>query len=203
MEKYYLAIDIGASSGRHILAHMEDGKMVLEELYRFPNKMTEHQGEKVWDTDRLFAEIMAGMKKCKQIGKIPVSMGIDTWAVDFVLLDREDKIIGNATAYRDDRTAGMDEKVYAVIPEKELYKRTGIQKQIFNTIYQLMALKQRHPEQLAQAEKLLMIPDYFNFLLTGKSVTEYTNATTTQLVSPGTKEWDKNLISRLGYPEKI
>ena len=119
MEKYYLAIDIGASSGRHILAHMEDGKMVLEELYRFPNKMTEHQGEKVWDTDRLFAEIMAGMKKCKQIGKIPVSMGIDTWAVDFVLLDREDKIIGNATAYRDDRTAGMDEKVYAVIPDKE------------------------------------------------------------------------------------
>ncbi|GFI69184.1 L-Rhamnulokinase [Lachnospiraceae bacterium] len=203
MEKYYLAIDIGASSGRHILAHMKDGKMVLEELYRFPNKMTEHQGEKVWDTDRLFAEIMTGMKKCKQMGKIPVSMGIDTWAVDFVLLDKEDKIIGNATAYRDDRTAGMDEKVYAVITEKELYKRTGIQKQIFNTIYQLMALKQRHPEQLAQAEKLLMIPDYFNFLLTGKSVTEYTNATTTQLVSPGTKEWDKNLISRLGYPEKI
>lgn len=203
MEKYYLAIDIGASGGRHMLAHMEGGRMVLEEIYRFPNGMTEHQGGKVWDTDRLFSEIMTGMKKCKEIGKIPVSMGIDTWAVDFVLLDKEDKMIGNAVAYRDDRTVGMDEKVYEVIPEKELYERTGIQKQIFNTIYQLMALKEKHPEQLAKAEKMLMLPDYFNFLLTGKCVTEYTNATTTQLVSPKTKEWDMDLISRLGYPEKI
>ena len=182
---------------------MEAGRMVLEEIYRFPNGMTEHQGEKIWDTDRLFTEIMAGMKKCKEMGKTPVSMGIDTWAVDFVLLDKEDKVIGNATAYRDDRTAGMDEKVYELIPEAELYKKTGIQKQIFNTIYQLMALKQNHPEQLGQAEKLLMIPDYFNFLLTGKCVTEYTNATTTQLVSPETKEWDMDLISRLGYPDRI
>lgn len=203
MEKYYLAIDIGASSGRHILSHMEGGRMVLEEIYRFPNGMTEHQGAKVWDTERLFTEILAGMKKCKEMGKIPVSMGIDTWAVDFVLLDKEDKVIGSATAYRDDRTVGMDEKVYELVPEKELYERTGIQKQIFNTIYQLMALKQKQPEQLERAKKMLMIPDYFNFLLTGKCVTEYTNATTTQLVSPETKDWDRDLIDRLGYPQEI
>lgn len=98
MEKYYLAIDIGASSGRHILAHMEDGKMAIEEIYRFPNGMVEKQGQKIWDIDALFEEIKTGMKKCKDIGKLPVSVGIDTWAVDFVLLDGENKRIGNAVA---------------------------------------------------------------------------------------------------------
>ena len=203
MEKYYLAIDIGASSGRHILAHMEDGKMVLEELYRFPNKMTEHQGEKVWDTDRLFAEIMAGMKKCKQIGKIPVSMGIDTWAVDYVLLDKENQILGDTAGYRDSRTNGMDDKVYETISLSALYARTGIQKQIFNTIYQLMAVKEFHPEYLEQAESILMIPDYFDFLLTGVKKMEYTNATSTQLVDPRTNDWDYELIDMLGYHSKM
>lgn len=203
MEKYYLAVDIGASSGRHMLAHREDGKIVLEEIYRFPNGMDMRQGEKVWDADRLFAEIKTGMKKCKELNKIPVSMGIDTWAVDFVLLDKEDKRIGNAVAYRDDRTAGMDAEVYKLIPEEELYGRTGIQKQIFNTVYQLMALKQKQPEYLEKADKLLMIPDYFHYLLTGKAVTEYTNATTTQLVSPQSKDWDRELIEKSGYPVSI
>lgn len=128
MKKYYLAIDIGASSGRHILSHLEDGKMVLEEIHRFPNGMIEKQGQKVWDIDALFEEIKTGMKKCKELGKIPVSVGIDTWAVDFVLLDGEDRRIGNAVAYRDDRTKNMDKKVYELIDEKDLYGRTGIQK---------------------------------------------------------------------------
>lgn len=203
MEQYYLAIDIGASSGRHILAHMEDGKMVLEEIHRFPNGMVEQDGELVWEVERLFAEIKAGMKKCKEIGKIPVSVGIDTWGVDFVLLDKDGNRIGNAVAYRDGRTKGMDEEVYKVIPEEELYGRTGIQKQMFNTIYQLMALKKKKPEQLAQAETLLMIPDYFHYLLTGKAAEEYTNATTGQLVSPVTKDWDMEMIEKLGYPKKI
>ncbi len=202
-EKYYLAIDIGASSGRHILAHKENGKIVLEEIYRFSNGMTEEQGEKVWNVSRLFAEMKTGMRKCKELGKIPASVGIDTWAVDFVLLDKDDERIGNAVAYRDDRTNGMDEGVYEIISEKELYGRTGIQKQPFNTIYQLMALKKKHPMQLQRAAKMMMIPDYFNFLLTGISVTEYTNATTTQLVSPKTKDWDRELISKLGYPLQI
>ena len=203
MEKYYLAIDIGASSGRHILSHMEDGKMVLEEIHRFPNGMVEKQGQKVWDIDALFGEIKTGMKKCRELGKIPVSVGIDTWAVDFVLLDREDRLIGDAVAYRDNRTKNMDEKVYEMIDEKELYSRTGIQKQLFNTVYQLMALKEKNPDVLQRAEKLLMIPDYFHFLLTGNTAAEYTNATTTQLVNAITNDWDWELIERLGYPQFI
>ena len=203
MSNYYLAVDIGASSGRHILSHMVDGKIVLEEMYRFPNGMTDRDGEKVWDVDQLFKEILAGMKKCKEAGKAPVSMGIDTWGVDFVLLDENDQRIGNAVAYRDSRTKDMDRKVYEVISEEELYARTGIQKQLFNTIYQLQALKEKKPEQLKQARALLMIPDYFHFLLTGKKAQEYTNATTGQLVDPETKNWDYELLERLGYPEEI
>ena len=130
-------------------------------------------------------------------------MGIDTWAVDFVLLDEADRMIGNAVGYRDSRTSGMDEKVYEIISEEKLYERTGIQKQIFNTIYQLMAVKKQNPDALEQAQTLLMIPEYFNFLLTGKKAAEYTNATTTQLVSPETKDWDMELIEKLGYPKKI
>lgn len=203
MHTYYLAVDIGASSGRHILGHLENGKMILEEIHRFPNGMTEQNGNLCWDVDQLFAEIIAGMKKCKAAGKIPTSMGIDTWAVDYVLLDKDNQRIGNAVGYRDGRTKGADEKVYEIIPEAELYGKTGIQKQIFNTIYQLAAVKRDHPDDLEKAEMLLMIPEYFNFLLTGKAAAEYTNATTTQLVNPDTKDWDFALIEKLGYPKRI
>lgn len=203
MATYYLAVDIGASSGRHMLSHMEDGRIILEEIYRFPNGMVEKDGEKVWDVDRLFAEILTGMKKCTELGKIPVSMGIDTWGVDFVLLDENDERIGNAVAYRDGRTRDMDDEVYQVVSEDVLYGRTGIQKQLFNTIYQLMALKVKQPEYLEKANALLMIPDYFHFLLTGKRAQEYTNATTGQLMNPDTKDWDYKLIDQLGYPRKI
>lgn len=201
--QYYLAVDIGASSGRHILSHLQDGKMVLEEIHRFPNGMKDVGGTKVWDSAGLFEEIKAGMKKCAALGKIPVSMGIDTWAVDFALLDADDKLIGQTVGYRDGRTRGMDDEVYRMIPLEELYQRTGIQKQIFNTIYQLMAVKKQKPAELEAARTMLMIPDYFDFLLTGNKVTEYTNASTTQLLNPETKEWDYELIERLGYPREI
>ncbi len=203
MDKYYLAIDIGASSGRHILGYMCNGKMFLEEIYRFSNGMIEKNGSLCWDVDQLFFHILAGMKKCKEINKIPVSVGIDTWAVDFVLLDDKDNIVGDVVAYRDSRTKGMDEKVYATILEEELYAKTGIQKQMFNSIFQLMAIKEQHPEYLNKAKTMLMIPDYFNFLLSGEKVCEYTNATTTQLVNPMTKTWDMDIIRTLGYPENI
>ncbi len=203
MNRYYLAIDIGASSGRHILAHLKDGKMELEEVHRFPNGMVEKDGELVWDVDELFAQIKLGMKKCKELDKIPVSVGIDTWGVDFVLLDGENRRIGNAAAYRDSRTKGMDEEVYRLISEEKLYERTGIQKAIFNTIYQLMALKRKKPEELERAERMLMMPDYFHYLLSGVAASEYTEATTGQLVGPDTKDWDRELIKLLGYPEKI
>ena len=203
MEKYYLAVDIGASSGRHMLASMKDGKMQLEEVYRFPNGMDNKNGTLCWDVERLITEIKNGLKKCKEIGKIPVSMGIDTWGVDYVLLDKDDNILGDTAGYRDSRTDGMDEKVYEVIPQDDLYARTGIQKQIFNTIYQLMAVKQSHPEYLEQAETILMIPDYFNFLLTGVKKNEYTEATTGQLISPKTNDWDYELIDMLGYNSRM
>ena len=203
MEKYFLAVDIGASSGRHILSHMEDGKIVLEEVFRFENGMTEIDGHKCWDSELLFSHIKEGMKKCAELGKIPCYMGIDTWGVDYVLVDREGKRIGNAVGYRDDRTTGIDREVYQIIPEKELYARTGIAKQVFNTIYQLVALKKENPEQLLAAETLLLSPDYYNFLLTGKRASEYTIASTGQLVSPETKDWDYELIRMLGLPEKI
>lgn len=203
MTNYYLAIDIGASSGRHILAHMENGKMILEEIHRFYNGLSDIDGEKVWEVERLFEEIKIGMKKCKDAGKIPVSMGIDTWAVDFVLLDEDGNKIGNAVGYRDSRTALMDEEVYKIIKEDDLYARTGIQKQIFNTIYQLMAVKVKKPDNLSKAKKMLLIPDYFGYLLSGKAVAEYTNATTGQLVNPQTKDWDYELIDMLGYPRDI
>ena len=203
MEKYFLAVDIGASSGRHILSHVEDGKIVLEEVFRFENGMTEIDGHKCWDSELLFSHIKEGMKKCTELGKIPCYMGIDTWGVDYVLVDKEGKRIGNAVGYRDDRTTGIDREVYQIIPEKELYARTGIAKQVFNTIYQLVALKKENPEQLLAAETLLLSPDYYNFLLTGKRASEYTIASTGQLVSPETKDWDYELIRMLGLPEKI
>lgn len=203
MQNYYLAVDIGASGGRHILGYMKEGKLQLEEIYRFENGLREKDGQLCWDLDKLFQEILNGMVKCKEEGKNPVSMGVDTWGVDFVLLDKEDRMLGPAVGYRDKRTDGMDEEVYKIIEETHLYNRTGIQKQIFNTIYQLMSVKSEKPELLANAESLLMIPDYFHFLLTGKKAQEYTNATTTQLVSPISKDWDYALLEKLGIKSEI
>ena len=203
MEKYYLAVDIGASSGRHILGHLENGKIELEEIYRFENGMDHKDGKLLWNVERLFGEILNGMKKCKELGKLPVSMAIDTWAVDYVLLDEKDQILGDTYGYRDHRTDGMDAEVAKILPETELYARTGIQKQIFNTIYQLMAVEKKTPEIMKQAKTLLMLPDYFGFRLTGNKLSEYTNGSTTQLVDPHTYQWDKELIQSLGYPEAI
>ena len=203
MGNYYLAVDIGASSGRHMLGFVEDGKIRMEEIYRFENGMVKKDGHLCWDLEKLFQEIVRGMAVCRDKGKIPVSMGIDTWAVDYVLLDKDGKVTGNTYGYRDSRTQGMDDAVNSLIPAKELYARTGIQKQMFNTIYQLTALKEQEPQVLEQAEKMLLIPDYFAYRLTGTTKTEYTNATTTQLVSPVTKDWDYELIEKLGIKSSI
>jgi len=200
---YYLAIDIGASSGRHILAHFEDGVIVLEEMHRFENRLLEHDGHLTWDIDHLWSGIVEGLKRCKEAGKIPVSIGIDTWAVDYVLLDAADNPAGDAVSYRDARTEQIGPKVWNRISEEELYRRTGIQKQLFNTIYQLAALQEEHPEQLEEAEALLMIPDYLNFMLTGVKKQEYTNATSTNMVNAQTKTWDPEIIKALGLPEKL
>lgn len=201
--KYYLAVDVGASSGRHILGHVEDGRIVLEEMYRFDTLQVRKNGHDCWDTDGLWQNILNGLKACGAAGKAPDGMGIDTWAVDFVLLDGRGRLVGDAVAYRDRRTEGMDAAVNQVLGPSELYARTGIQKQIFNTIYQFMALKREHPEQLSAARSFLMIPEYFNFLLTGARRNEYTNATSTNLVNARRKTWDRELIGSLGLPEDI
>ncbi len=201
--KYYLAVDIGASSGRHILAHVEEGKMILEEVYRFENGASKRNGHDCWDLEHLYKSILEGMKACGDMGKAPVSMGIDTFGVDFVLLDDNGAIIGDTVAYRDARTEGMDKVVEQTISWADLYSRIGIQKAVFNTIYQFAALKGEHPEQLAAAKRFLMIPEYFNYRLTGNAVNEYTNATTTSLINARTKTWDWEVLEKLGVPTGI
>ena len=203
MNDYFLAFDMGASSGRSILAWTENGKIRLEELNRFDNRLIEKDGHKIWDLDSLWNGILTGLRACRASGRIPKSVGIDTWAVDYVLLDGNGHLIGDAVCYRDSRTDGMKEEAEKLISARELYGRTGIQFQPFNTIYQLLALKKEHPEQLEKAQHLLMLPDYFNYLLTGVMKQEYTNATSTNLVNAEHCEWDMDIIRKLGLPERL
>ena len=200
---YFLAIDIGASSGRHILGHVEDGRIVLEEMYRFDNSQIRKDGHDCWDMAALARAVLAGLKACKDAGKVPATIGIDTWGVDFVLLDDRGLPCSDMVAYRDARTEGADALVDAAISADELYSRCGIQKMLFNTIYQLAALKKEHPEQIEKAQRLLMVPEYLNFVLTGKMANEYTNATTGNLVNARAKDWDWEVIDRLGLPRRI
>lgn len=199
----HLAVDIGASSGRHILGRMENGRMVLEEIYRFENVQIRQNGHDCWNLDALWEHILAGLRACKEAGKQPQTMGIDTWAVDFVLLDAVGKPVCDAVAYRDGRTQGMDRVAEEKLPFAQLYARTGIQKQPFNTVYQLLALQREHPEQLAAARHFVMIPEYFHYLLTGCIRSEYTNATSTALVNAYTRNWDETVLSALGLPREI
>ena len=201
--KYHLAIDIGASSGRHILGHLEDGKMILEEVFRFDNSQIRKDGHDCWDHQALARSVLQGIAKCKELGKIPATIGIDTWGVDFVLLDERGLPCSDMVAYRDSRTEGADALVNAAVSADELYSRCGIQKMLFNTVYQLAALKKEHPEQIEKAQRLLMVPEYLNFVLTGKMANEYTNATTGNLVNARTKDWDWEIIDRLGLPRRI
>ena len=200
MRDYYLAIDIGASGGRHILGTFVDGRMELTEVHRFENGVRQMGNALCWDVDALFVQIKAGMKKCALLGKIPRSVSIDTWGVDFVLLDRAGERIGPAVSYRDGRTAGMDDAVYRHISEDELYARSGIQKVSFNSIFQLMALKLNEPAMLDKARYFMMIPDYFQYLLTGSVGAEYTIASTSALMCPHKRDWDYELMEMLGYP---
>lgn len=198
MKKHCVAVDIGASSGRLISGHIENGALQLQEIHRFENKIVQKGNHFCWEVDTLFAEIKKGIHKCRELGLKPESIGIDTWAVDFVLLDEDGKPLTDAVSYRDPRTDGMMEEVFNIISKERLYLETGIQFQKFNTIYQLYALKQSNPEVLEKAKAFLMIPEYFNYLLTGKKANEYTNATSTQLVNAFTKKWDKELLEQLG-----
>ncbi|SBT15112.1 rhamnulokinase [Vibrio celticus] len=197
---YFLAIDIGASSGRHLLGHLDDGKLKIEEIHRFGNQIFNVDDQLCWDLGYLFSEIVTGLKKCAKLGKKPTALGIDTWGVDFVLLDSDDRLIGNAVSYRDKRTNGVMNEICSQIGDEELYAKTGIQFMDFNTICQLKKL----PEEVKlQAKSFLMIPDYLNYLLTGKKVNEYTNATTTQLYNVEANKWDEDLIEFVGLKKDV
>lgn len=195
---YHLAIDIGASSGRHILGHLEEGKLHLEEIHRFENGITEQNGTLVWDIESLVREVKAGIAKCKTLGKLPATVAIDTWGVDYVLLDEKEKEILPAVSYRDGRTEQAVKELEPVLPQSFLYARTGIQKQNYNTIYQLYC--DRKSGKLERAKYFLMIPEYLSFKLTGVIKNEYTNATTTNLVHAESKTWDEELLKKLELP---
>ena len=199
--EYSLAIDIGASSGRHVIGFIKDGKMITEEIYRFPNAPVESNGKLIWDTQRLFAEIVNGLKKAKELGKIPTTIGIDTWGVDYALLDSNDNLIGEVYCYRDSRNEKSYKKVHEIIAFEDIYQRTGIEFAQFNTIYQLY--DDYMTGKLNNAQTFLQLPDYFHFLLTGIKKQEYTNATTTALVNVDTHEWDFELIEKLGIKTSL
>ncbi len=198
---YHLAIDIGASSGRHILGSLQDGKLVLEEIYRFDNGLCPVGDTLTWDIENLVREVKAGIAKCKELEKIPTTVAIDTWGVDYVLLDGDQKEILPAVAYRDSRTEKAAEEVAKILPQSKLYARTGIQKQSFNTIYQLYCDKQSG--KLERAKYFLMMPDYLSFKLTGVIKNEYTNATTTNLVNAESNAWDGALLDALSLPQEL
>jgi len=198
-----LAVDIGASGGRHILGWLEDGVIHTEEIHRFPNGMIQNGEHLCWDIEALHSEIIVGLKKCAQAEKIPDSVGIDTWGVDFVLLDKEGNLVGPTVAYRDSRTDGMDLEVSKFITESDLYARAGIQKMFFNSIYQLMAVKVITPEYFDVAEDLLFMPDYLHYKLCGVKKNEYTIASTSALINAKSKTWDDEIINRCGFPKKI
>jgi rhamnulokinase len=207
MANYYLAIDLGASGGRHILGHVEEGKLVLEEIYRFANAPEWQKGPDngeslVWDTDKIYGEICAGIVKCGKMDKKPLSIGIDTWGVDYVLADRDGNVMRPAYAYRDGRTEPFIEKV---APYEDFYRITGIAPQPFNTIYQVMADKAAG--RLDKAEHMLQLPEYFSALLAGnlagKEYNEYTMASTTGLMDAGKKTWAEGIFKEFDLPLRL
>ena len=200
-KSYYLAIDIGASSGRHIVGWLEDGKLNTEEIYRFKNGAEQNNKHLCWNADNLFEEVLNGLKKANEIGKIPSYIGIDTWAVDYALLDKDDNRIGEVICYRDNRTEKHINSVHRRISFYDLYKRTGIQFQPFNTIYQLY--EDKTSGRIKNAKSFLMLPDYLNFLLTGVKKQEYTNATSTGLVNAQTHKWDRDILEAVGLPRSL
>ncbi len=192
----YLAVDIGASSGRHIVAEIKDGRLVLTEAYRFPNGPKATADGLVWDADALLSHIINGLKIAGEKGLRPDCVGIDTWAVDYVLLDRDGRRIGPAYCYRDERGGRAAEDLHKIMPFGELYRRTGIQYQPFNTVYQLHADKLAG--RLDGAAAMLMLPDWFHYCLTGNRVQEYTNATSTGMVNVLTGDWDGDILEAAG-----
>lgn len=198
--KTFLAVDIGASGGRHMLGYMQNGHLVTEEVYRFENDMVSRDGQLTWDVERLVNEILTGMQRAGEKGHRPVSVAIDTWGVDFALVDEQGNIVGDTVAYRDGRTEGMDTKLEKTLSFADLYALTGTAKQPFNTLYQLMAVPR---EDLARAARCLLLPEYFAYRLCGVMGSEYTIASTTALLNARTRDWDATVLAQAGIPAHL
>jgi len=200
-QKTVLAVDLGAESGRVMAVHFDGKGLQLEELQRFPNGPIQVRGTMYWDFLRLWAEIRAGIEKGKSL--VPAGIGVDTWGVDFALLDRDGRLLSNPVHYRDDRTAGMMEAVFAKVPREQIFARTGTQFMRLNTIYQIMSLVESDSPLLPAAETFLMAPDLINYWLTGAKTSEYTIASTTQLLDAVDRTWARDLLGSLNIPERI
>ena len=203
-QQVYLGIDLGAESGR-VMAGVWDGKkMKTEELHRFPNGGVMMAGTLRWNTLGLWAEIQNGLTiAAKKYGKTIVSVGVDTWGVDFALLSKSGELLGLPFHYRDSRTRGILERAFSYVPRAEIFAATGLQFMEINTLFQLLALQRNSPEVLAAAETLLMTPDFLNYCLSGARVSEFTIATTSQCVNPKKRAWDLDLLKRFGLPTKM
>ncbi len=200
---YNLAFDFGASSGRMILSKYQDGKIELEELHRFPNDPVRIGKNFYWDTFRLYHEMKVGLKKAAA-KKFPIqSLAIDTWGVDYGLIDKDGNLIGNPVNYRDDRTIGVLEEIGKLVPLDELYAKTGIQFMNFNTLFQLYADKKMRPDIYEKAVRLLFMPELFGYFLTGKMYNEYTFASTGQLLDAKKRDWDYDIIERCGIKKEF
>ena len=199
MTHYALAIDIGASSGRHIVGWLENGEIKTKEVYRFPNGVTERNGHLTWDVDTLLYHVKAGIEEAKKQYAV-ASLSIDTWGVDYVLMKKDEEVLP-VYAYRDSRTKSTIPKVHEIIPFAELYRRTGCQFQPFNSIYQLYADKLAG--RLKGVTDFLMIPEYLMYKLCGVKAKEFTNATTMGLVNADTLEIDREIVNRLGLPAHL
>lgn len=195
-----LAYDLGASSGRALLGRLNDRKIEVEEIHRFSNDPVQVGSRLQWDILRLYHELKQGLLKVKHQGVQPLSLAIDSWAVDFGLLGKNGELLGNPYHYRDRHTEGMMEKVFRRIPKEHIFGRTGIQFLPFNSIFQLAAMKEADSPFLREADRFLMIPDLLRYFLTGEKLNEFSNATTTQLYNPLAGDWDRELLSRLGLP---
>ena len=200
--KRVLAFDFGASSGRAIIGKFDGDKITLEEVHRFTNDPVEVQGTIYWDILRLFHEVKQGIIKAKNAGGFD-SIGVDTWGVDFGLIDEFGCLLENPIHYRDRRTKGILDEAFQLIPREELYAITGIQFMELNTVFQLLALKNKRPHILERADKMLFLPDLFTYMLTGKKVTEYSIATTSQMIDLKTRGWSETVLEKLGIPARL
>jgi rhamnulokinase len=194
------AVDLGASSGRVILASYDpvDGSLSMQEMHRFANGMVHKNGHDCWEPDQLLSHILLGLEKIDAAGIQLDSVGVDSWGVDFVLLDESGNRLGDAVAYRDARTDGVPEQVWQQLPQDDIYRRSGIQHLKFNSLYQIRALLDEQPAWLDRAVRLLLIPDYLHYRLSGEFSCEFTNASTSQLVNAHSRDWDPELVALLG-----